>query len=132
MPKLWKMAKDLGISHKGKKPELIARIVKAKKERPQPVEEKTDKKPEDTKAEKPKKDMVQATLGDGSKVMVPSSSVEAASKAKGGMVTMKSMDGRVLEAAVGSEVFIGKTIKVPVEMADEIRRLLKEGGFYVI
>ncbi|MCK9370749.1 hypothetical protein M0R04_12640 [Candidatus Dojkabacteria bacterium] len=62
-----------------------------------------------------------------------------------GMVEIESVDGRVLEVSVGSYSFKGKVIAVPrfvdvtdtngvtekINLEEEVRRLLTDGGFYV-
>lgn len=62
-----------------------------------------------------------------------------------GMVEIESVDGRVLEVSVGSYSFKGKVITIPkfveitdsggvtekINLEEEVRRLLVEGGFYV-
>ena len=48
-----------------------------------------------------------------------------------GEVKIETADNRVLQAAIGDRVFEGKVIYVPEEQADDVRRLLKEGGFFI-
>lgn len=47
------------------------------------------------------------------------------------MVNLISADGRALEVAVGGESWNGRVISVPKKQADDIRRILTEGGFFL-
>jgi len=129
MGELWAIAKSKNISIKGKKKaELIKEITK-------PVVKKSvEKKPvEKTKPKKVKEAMVEATLEDGTKVLVPAKEVTQATKADDdGMVVIKSVDGRELEASIGTVYWVGKEIRVPKEQVEEVKRLLKDGGFYFV
>lgn len=46
-------------------------------------------------------------------------------------VIITSADGRVLEAAINERTFKGKTISVPAELAEEVKRLLLNGGYFI-
>ena len=48
-----------------------------------------------------------------------------------GFVDVVSADGRELEVSVGKDTWKGKTITVPTEMLEEVRRLLETGGFFL-
>ena len=74
-------------------------------------------KPEDKKVELP--------------VAITPAETEEAKVFVEGMVEIESVDGRVLEVAVGSDSWKGTTITVHSSMVEEIRRLLEAGGFYL-
>ena len=48
-----------------------------------------------------------------------------------GETVIESVDGRELEVSVGSVIWRGKTITVPNDMVEEVRRLLETGGFFI-
>jgi len=129
MGKLWSLARARGIDFKGmKKKELIEKIISTG-EVSKP--EKKEVKPTEKKVKVV--DMVEVTLKDGTKAKVPAENVTASVIVKPeGTVIIKSVDGRELEASVGREIWVGKEIEVPVEYEEEVRRLLKSGGFYFV
>ena len=76
---------------------------------------------------------VEATLADGTKVRIPASEVTPIKQNEvDGVIVIKSVDGRELEASIGITHWVGKTIEVPMEQAEDVKRLLKEGGFYFV
>jgi hypothetical protein len=124
MGELWALAKSRGISVKGKKKsELIAELV---------IEdsEKVEKK-ETVEKEKPV--LVKATLEDGTEILIPAKDVTSVEPAKKGeLVTIKSVDGRELEVSIGDQYWKGKVIEVPSELAQDVKRILRDGGFYIL
>lgn len=140
MGKLWSLARSRGIEFKGvKKPELIKLLIA--KDNPNTSEEpkieevkKETPKVEEKKAEKKVKteDLVEATLADGTKVKIPAKDVKPAEIVEGEMVIIKSVDNRELEASIGRDHWRGKVIEVPAEQAEDVKRLLKDGGFYFV
>lgn len=134
MGELWSLAKTRGISIKGKtRKVLIKELInndipknpkKVVEEAPE-VEEKPVKKNETIT-------FVEATLADGTRIKVPAKDVQPTKTVKKDVVIIKSVDGRELEASVGSMHWVGKEIEVPLEMEEEVKRLLKFGGFYFI
>ena len=139
MGKLWALARSRGIEFKGKKKtQLVKELIEADKINPQPsVQEEKPIKSEDQSKVKPNKradkfTFVEATLADGTKVKIPAKDVTPIERKKGDTIIIKSVDGRELEASVGREHWIGKEIEVPAEMEEEVKRLLKEGGFYFV
>ena len=63
----------------------------------------------------------------GEQVITP----EIKKEVESGMVEIESVDGRELEASVGTTIWKGKVIIVPKEMEEDVRRLLIEGGFFI-
>lgn len=47
------------------------------------------------------------------------------------LVTLKSADGRSLEASIGDQVWKGTVIHVPEHQVDDVRRILEKGGYYL-
>lgn len=132
MGKLWALARARGIEFKGKKKkDLIKEMVAMD----QKAEKKAVKSKEEPKKEARKKNetLVEAVLSDGTKVLIPAKDITPAGKEEDeGIVIIKSVDGRELEVSVGTTHWIGKTIEVPIEQEDEVRRLLTDGGFYFV
>jgi len=135
MGELWALAKSKGIEIKGKKKvQLIEELTKPVVEGQEPLPVK-EIKPEPKKEEKPKKEkipMVEATLADGTKVLVPAEAVKAEVSKEGEDIILRSVDGRELEVSIGNDHWKGKEIVVPFKQAEEVKRILKEGGFFVI
>jgi len=135
MGKLWALARSRGIDFKGKKKkDLIAEMI-AMDQKTEKVEKEVDRIKEEPKKETTKKNeaLVEAVLSDGTKVLIPAKDITPAGKEKEkGIVIIKSVDGRDLEASVGNTHWLGKTIEVPIEQEDEVKRLLTEGGFYFV
>lgn len=136
MGELWSLAKTRGISIKGKKrKDLIKELIASDSSKSEPTkEESVQVEPKEKPVKKNEKiTFVEATLADGTRIKVPAKDVEPikADKEKN-IVTIKSVDGRELEASVGRLHWMGKEIEVPLEMEEEVRRLLKLGGFYFI
>lgn len=131
MGKLWALARSKGIQFKGmKKPDLIKALVAADSPKEKPVAKKPEK---ETKPKIVKETMVEAVLEDGTKVLIPAKDVSPAVKVEDdGMVVIKSVDGRDLEASVGITHWVGKEIRVPKEQLEEVKRLLKDGGYYFV
>ena|SRR3990172_4053160 len=136
MGKLWALARSRGIDFKGmKKPELIKALIASDSPKTEEVKKETPKVEEKKKVEKKESgiNFVEATLADGTKIKVPAKDVSPVkTETDEGMVIIKSVDGRELEASVGRDHWVGKIIEVPAEQEDEVRRLLKDGGFYFV
>lgn len=130
MGELWALAKSRGIAIKGKKKvQLIEELTKPviEGQEPAPV-----KKVESEPKKKEKIPMVEATLADGTKVLVPAEAVKAETAKEGEDIILRSVDGRELEVSIGNDHWKGKEIVVPFKQAEEVKRILKEGGFFVI
>lgn len=130
MAKIWQLARARKIDVNGKKKkQLIQELIEADKIVPEvPVEpKKVEEKPKEKLA------FVEATLVDGTKIKVPAKDVVPAKKEKNAAeVIIKSVDGRELEVSIGRDHWVGQTITIPAEIEDEIKRLLKGGGFYFV
>lgn len=131
MGQLWALARSRKIDYKGmKKVDLIKALsAEAKEVAAKPVEKKTESK------KATKIDMVEATLEDGTKVLIPANTVKPTTESvtdEDGLVTITSVDGRELEVSIGGTVWVGKEIKVPAEQEEDVKRLLKEGHYYFI
>lgn len=50
-------------------------------------------------------------------------------KGNSGVVVFNSLDGRVLEVSINVSIWKGKSITVPVDVAEDVARLLKDGGY---
>jgi hypothetical protein len=128
MGELWALAKSRGISIKGKKKDqLMKELVSHDGTKNEEIKKKSPKVKEENK------DFVKVTLEDGSEALVSAASIKSPEKAKKGeKVTIKSVDGRELEVSIGDLRWKGKVIEVPSENAEDVRRILKEGGFYIL
>lgn len=132
MGKIWSLARERKIEIKGKKKkELIKEIIAA--DMGKTVDPEAKPVVEEAKVKKEKVVMVEVTLADGTKAKVPAKDIAPSKKEKGDdEITIKSVDGREMEVSVGRDHWVGKTIVVPAEQEEEIKRLLKEGGFYFV
>lgn len=134
MGELWALAKSRGISIKGKKrKDLIKELIASDSPKTEEVKEKPSKVEEKPVKKSEKITFVEATLADGTRIRVPAKDVEPVkADKKKDVIIIKSVDGRELEASVGRLHWVGKEIEIPTEMEEEVKRLLKLGGFYFI
>lgn len=132
MAQIWKLARERNMDVKGKKKaQLIAELTKSR-DIIQPVVGEKVEKPEPP-VKKEQMTFVIATLADGTKIKVPAKDVSPVRVEEAdGIVIIKSVDGRELEASIGNTHWVGKTIEVPFEQEEDVKRLLKEGGFYFV
>lgn len=131
MGKLWALARSRGIEFKGKtKKELIKELIASDAPKTEEVKKET-LKVEEKKIEK-NPTLVEVTLADGTKAKIPAKDVQPIKAKAGDMIIIKSVDGRELEVSVGRDHWIGKEIEVPAEQEEEVKRLLKDGGFYFV
>lgn len=106
----------------GESPETPAEPV-APVEPAEPVESKSAaKRKASQKASK--KDAEATASTDGEETSVKEAKPE-------GFVTIRSADGRQLEASIGDKVWKGVEISVPEEQAGDVRMLLEQGGFFL-
>lgn len=77
---------------------------------------------------KPEEQPVNPPVGVDSKFAEP---VVTVPEVEPGMVEIISADGRVLEVSIGGDIWTGKTIFVPKDKAEDVRRILEAGGFFI-